>query len=138
MLLWLTIAVCVTLYVVAALTNVKYSSGWREVVTLVCAFVGTIAALAVIIEVVIFCCNHIGVDGYIAQVNARREMLVYQLENNIYDNDNDLGKRELMVDIQNWNEDLARNREVQDDFWIGVFKPNIYDQFEFIELEVME
>ena len=39
-----------------------------------------------------------------------------------------------MTDIQDWNEDLAKYREIQDDFWIGIYIPNVYDQFEFIEL----
>lgn len=79
--------------------------------------------------------GHVGVDGYVSEMNTRREMLVYQYENDIYDNDNDLGKRDLIADIQDWNEDLAWHKEVQDDLWIGIFIPNIYDQFEPIPLK---
>ena len=97
--------------------------------------ISTIGIFGIIISVVVLAINYIGIDGYIAQMNTRYETLVYQYENDIYDNDNDLGKRELMVDIQNWNEDLSSRRERQRDFWIGIDIPNIYDQFEFIELK---
>ena len=97
--------------------------------------ISVIGIFGIIASVVVLAINYIGIDGYIAQMNTRYETLVYQYENDIYDNDNDLGKRELMVDIQNWNEDLSSRREKQRDFWIGIYIPNIYDQFEFIELK---
>ena len=97
--------------------------------------ISVIGIFGIIASVVVLAINYIGIDGYIAQMNTRYETLVYQYENDIYDNDNDLGKRELMVDIQNWNEDLSSRRERQRDFWIGIYIPNIYDQFEFIEMK---
>ena len=97
--------------------------------------ISVIGIFGIIASVVVLAINYIGIDGYIARMNTRYETLVYQYENDIYDNDNDLGKRELMVDIQNWNEDLSSRRERQHDFWIGIYIPNIYDQFEFIELK---
>ena len=97
--------------------------------------ISVIGIFGIIASVVVLAINYIGIDGYIAQMNTRYETLVYQYENDIYDNDNDLGKRELMVDIQNWNEDLSSRRERQRDFWIGIYIPNIYDQFEYIELK---
>ena len=97
--------------------------------------ISAIGIFGIIASVVVLAINYIGIDGYIARMNTRYETLVYQYENDTYDNDNDLGKRELMVDIQNWNEDLSSRRERQRDFWIGIYIPNIYDQFEFIELK---
>ena len=100
-----------------------------------CAVLAVLALIAVIVSLIIMGVNYINVDGYVDRMNVRYDTLVYQYENDVYDNDNDLGKRELMKDIQSWNEDLAANRERQDDFWIGIYQPNIYDQFEFIQLE---
>ena len=97
--------------------------------------ISVIGIFGIIASVVVLAINYIGIDGYIARMNTRYETLVYQYENDIYDNDNDFGKRELMVDIQNWNEDLSSRRERQRDFWIGIYIQNIYDQFEYIELK---
>lgn len=94
-----------------------------------------LGSVCVFLSVLVMATNFIGVDGYTARMNTRYDMLTYQYENDVYDNDNDLGKRELIVDIQKWNEDLSALRERQDDFWIGIYIPNIYDQFEYIKLE---
>lgn len=97
------------------------------------AIVTLLGSIAVFISVIIFCCSYTGVDGQIAEYQARYESLTYQYENDIYENDNDLGKKELMSEIQEWNTSLASYKENQDDFWIGIYIANIYDQFEFIE-----
>lgn len=119
------------------------------VVGIVCAILGecfensVIAAfglfLGIIFVSVILVCGFVMIGNYgsaeadIAQNNQKYESLVYQLENNLYDNDNDLGKKELYNEIREWNEDLAHYQTIQDSFWFGIFYPNIYDQFEFIE-----
>lgn len=97
--------------------------------------IALISFIVSIIMLIVIIINNTNVDAYIAENQMRYDMLVYQYENDIYDNDNDLGKRDLMEDIQEWNEDLAYYREAQDDFWVGIFHPNVYDQFEFIELK---
>lgn len=99
---------------------------------LVIAFLSFLVSIIMLVVIIVANTN---VDAYVAENQMRYEMLVYQYENDIYDNDNDLGKRDLMEDIQKWNEDLAYHRKAQDDFWVGIFYPNVYDQFEFIELK---
>ena len=91
--------------------------------------------VALTISLIVLGVNHIDLKGTLSKIHQRYESLTYQYENDIYNNDNDLGKRDLMEDIQKWNEDLAWYREAQNDFWIGVFIPDIYDQFEYIALE---
>lgn len=101
-------------------------------------FIGVIGALVCgvifVIMLVSVVGNNITVEGSIAACEQRYEILTYQLENHLYDNDNDIGKKELYNQIQSWNEDLAEGKALQHDFWVGIFYPNIYDQFEFIEL----
>ena len=87
------------------------------------------------ISLIVLGVNYINLKGTMSKIRQRYESLTYQYENDIYNNDNDLGKRDLMEDIQKWNEDLAWYQEAQNDFWIGVFIPDIYDRFEYIALE---
>lgn len=130
MIFWLCvllIIICLGLAVYVEKRFCTYS--WLFLAIALISFIVTMVMLIDIIS------RNTNVDAYVAENQMRYEMLVYQYENDIYDNDNDLGKRDLMEDIQEWNEDLAYYREAQDDFWVGIFHPNVYDQFEFIELK---
>lgn len=129
MLFWIFVAILIAgiVWMVCDVKRWRYEGGKLATIT--------VGACAVVISIFIMCVNYIGVDAYIDRMNTRYDMLTYQYENNIYDNDNDLGKRELIVDIQDWNEDLASRQQLQDNFWVGIYYPDIYDQFEPIELE---
>ena len=94
-------------------------------------FIGVVAVIMIIVAIVI----NAGAVSDIATNEQRYECLVYQLENDIYDNDNDLGKKELYDQIQEWNEDLASGKAMRHDPWWGIFWADYYDQFEFIKLK---
>ena len=130
MLFWLvvlSVVVCLGLAVYLEKRFCDYSGPF-----LVIAIIGFIVAIIMLMVIIV---ENTNVDAYVAENQMRYEMLVYQYEHDIYNNDNDLGKRDLMEDIQEWNEDLAYRRKAQDDFWVGIFYPNVHDQFEFIELK---
>lgn len=130
MIFWLVLLLIVVFLGLAVYVEKRfYNYSWPFLgIALISFIVATVMLMEIISE-------NTNVDAYVAENQMRYEMLVYQYENDIYDNDNDLGKRDLMEDIQEWNEDLAYYREAQDDFWVGIFYPNVYDQFEFIELK---
>lgn len=92
------------------------------------------AIIALIMSIFVIDAN-VGIDGKIASNEQRYEALVYQVENGIYENDNDVGKYELYNQVREWNEDLAKGKAMQNDFWLGIFYPDIFDKFEFIELK---
>ena len=127
MLFWISLAILVGGIIWAIVERDSYNDMY-----LVPIILGVFSVFSCLIVLGV---NHIDVNGDIARINVERESLVYQYENDIYDNDNDLGKKELMDDIREYNSRLATMKERQDDFWVGIFIPNIYDQFEFIELE---
>lgn len=75
--------------------------------------------------------EHTGNDGYIARLQTRYDSLLYQAENL------NVCKKQLADQITEWNEDLASNKKLQRDPWVGIFKANIYDEFEFIPIELL-
>lgn len=126
------------LFVIMALAGVFMvaSSSRYDIMELVGGFAICLGLIGTVCCALVAGINHMGVDATVAKLNTRYDNIMFQYWNDIYENDNDVGKRELYADIQKWNEDLAYNQEIQDDLWIGIFIPDIYDQFEFIELEV--
>lgn len=112
--------------------NTKYDTAWLQYTG------GTIAVIAAIVVVIMGFCiidEHTNVEANIERNKQIYNSLVYQLENDLYDNDNDLGKKELYDQIADWNKDLAYYQNAQDDLWYGIFYPNIFDQFEFIKYQ---
>lgn len=134
MLVWVVAIILIILVAAAFLTKNIRNYDVRENTRFLCVFLSVLVTVTILVMSGVSFTNHIGIEGDIAAYNARYESLVYQLENDIYENDNDFGKRDLMLDIERWNADLAEKKADQYDFWIGVFVPNIYDEFEFIEL----
>lgn len=90
--------------------------------------------ITLLISTIGLAASYIGADASIAKWETQYESLTYQLENNLYDNDNDIGKKELMDEIREWNGNLAYHKAIQRNFWVGIYYPNIYDNLEFIPL----
>lgn len=142
MLFWLFVIILVVGIALIVVGNISWKREqhpflyWHdETIDIVGKVVSFISGAVLAIMILILCCSYIDADAKIAENNKRYESLVYQLENNLYDNDNDLGKKELYNEIREWNEDLAYYQNIQGNFWIGIFYPNVFDQFEFINLE---
>ena len=90
MLFWMTIIV-MTLGLI--LFEILFERDF-EIPYIISGVISLFAAAALLIEIAVLAVNYISVDGYVQKMNVRHDMLVYQYENDIYDNDNDLGKRE--------------------------------------------
>lgn len=70
-----------------------------------------LAALCTLaVGVTLLVISAIGTDASIAKWETQYESLTYQLENNLYDND--IGKKELMDEIREWNGNLAYHKAI--------------------------
>lgn len=69
-----------------------------------------------LVGIVVTCTN----DGSELGAAQLHDSLVYQLENDIYDNDNDLGKKELYDQITEWNHKVVSHSKMNDSIWFGM------------------
>lgn len=135
MLFWVLLAITL---VCIAIVIIMISKGFDFEYHCGVGIVTTIIIITLVITVLVMAGSiiytNVMEDSYAEAMVQRHEILTYQLENNMYDNDNEYGKKDLYDQIQAWNEDLARDKIMQDDFWIGIFYYHVYEQFDFIEL----
>ena len=135
MIFWITL---IAVVVFAVLAIVFFDSWNFEWVSILSTIISVIAVVAFVVMLIVVIVNNVGVEASIEANKQRYESLIYQAENNLYENDNDLGKKELANQIQKWNEDLASGKALQDDFWVGIFYADIYDEFNFIPMTVLD
>lgn len=140
MLFWIFVIMFILGIVVLVVGNSawSYRNDMDDFLSCIGSVFVTVGFLVVVISLLIICVEHMGSDGDAAGLAEERKAIVYQLENNLYDNDNDIGKRELFTEITEWNTKIAKWTANQDNFWIGIYYADIYDQFEPIELGELE
>lgn len=94
-----------------------------------------LGGIVLFIELFVLTITYTAMPSDVASNEKRYESLTYQYENDLYDNDNDVGKKELMKEIQEWNEDLAWRKSACNSIWIGWFVPDEFAEFDYIELK---
>lgn len=132
MILWISIFVMVICFVIFIISSNKYDGAWDAIniislVLSITAFVLSMGLGGVSIVA------RAGADAYLASMQEKRAALVYQLENDIYNNDNDIGKKELYSEITEYNCDVAEGKIKQDNIWVYNIYPDVYDELELIE-----
>ena len=132
MILWIFIAITIISCVVSAVSFNKFGGVWDVINTasIVLASLFFILSAGLGVASII---ARTGADAYLASMQEKRSALVYQLENNLYDNDNDLGKKELYSEITEYNCDVAKGKIKQDNIWFYNLYCNVYDELELIE-----
>lgn len=132
MVLWISIFVTVICLVIFIISDNKYGGAWDSIYPISLVFAIMAFALSMVLGGISIIARS-GADAYLASMQEKRIALVYQLENDIYDNDNDLGKKELYSEITEYNCDVAEGKIKQDNIWLYNLYSDVYDELELIE-----
>ena len=90
--------------------------------------------ICAIISIIVISVNCIGSEGEKLAYEQRYESLIYKAKTESIRDEFGIVNKEYIDEVQAWNEDVIKYKEWQRDFWIGIFIPNIYDDFETIDL----
>ena len=132
MILWISIAMTIISFILLAVSCNKFGDFWDFMNCISLVFLIALSLVSVCLGAASVVARA-GADAYLASMQEKRSALVYQLENDLYDNDNDLGKKELYSEITEYNCDVAEGKIKQDNIWVYNLYCNVYDELELIE-----
>lgn len=131
MVLWISIAITIISAIVSVISLNKFSNFWEVIGSISAALAALFFIISAVLGVIAISAS-VGSESYLASMQEKRNALVYQLENNLYDNDNDLGKKELYSEITEYNCDVAKGKIMQDNIWVYNLYSDVYDDLELI------
>ena len=137
MILWISIAIAIISAIVSIISFNKFSNFWDVITSISIALSVLFFIISAVLGVIAISAS-VGSESYLASMQEKRNALVYQLENNLYDNDNDLGKKELYSEITEYNCDVAKGKIMQDNMWVYNLYSDVYDDLELIEFSERE
>ena len=137
MILWISIAITIISVIVINISFNKFRDFWDVIGSISIALAVLFFIISVVLGVIAISAS-VGSESYLASMQEKRNALVYQLENDLYDNDNDLGKKELYSEIIEYNCDVAKGKIMQDNIWVYNLYADVYDDLELIEFDEEE
>lgn len=92
-----------------------------------------IAGIIVAVMIMEMGVNYIRADITAAQLHERYNAIVYKIESDSCRDEFGLLNKEIIDEVQDWNENITYYQAKKDNFWIGIVYPDIYDQFHTID-----
>lgn len=129
MLFWIFV-ILIVVGILMHIVSDKIYSGDLEFCGVVTAFVSFIIA---VVMLAIIICQGAYAPSMVAENQERYKALTYKLESGTCRDEFGLLNKAIVDEIQEWNEDVAYYQVAQDNFWIGIFYPNVFDQLETID-----
>lgn len=130
MLFWLILILFIATLALAIWQNYECEYGiifWTN------SILAMITGCIFVIMMIILPLNYIGVNAEVEKNKEIYNAITYKIESGVCRDEFGLLNKEVVDEIQTWNTELKYKQNIQDDFWLGIFYPNIYDQFECID-----
>ena len=133
------IFIVVILFIVASFALYVWNDKriWTsDTIEFISSCMAVIGVVSFVVLLITYFCIAVTADADYASNIQCREALVYQLENNMYSNDNEVGKFKLYSQIKEFNEDLAVGKTMMNNVWVGCLFPDYYENIDYIPFEI--
>ena len=129
MIFWLCVIILVVSIVIAIIADREFWEG----VEIVSCIIAVSDGIAIIVMAILLCINYSTADADIARNEEIYRALTYKVESEACKDEFGLLSKEVIDEIQEWNESVLHYQKMQDNFWIGIFYPDVFDQFKTID-----
>lgn len=129
MLLWITLAVLIVGITILGLGK-KKNNWFVGCLGVGITVVSTIAGLTMLCQMA---SRNIAIEADLAKYRERYKALVYEVEN--CRDEFGVSSIDIIKEVQEWNEEISYYQKIQDNFWVGILYPHVYDEFELIEYQ---
>lgn len=94
-----------------------------------------ISSIVILVMLICIIGSHTSVEVNLEKNRETYNALMYKMKSTTCRDEFGFLGKEIIDEVQNWNEDIRYYKAAQDDFWVGIFHPNIYDEFETIDYD---
>lgn len=94
-----------------------------------------IGGIGVVISLIIMSLEYTTIDPYLEANREIYKAITYKVENDACKDELGLLSKDVIDEIQEWNKDVRFYQNIQDNFWVGIYYPNVFDEFQIIDYE---
>lgn len=92
------------------------------------------SSVIILMMIIVMAVNYADADMSVIRYREKYKKITYKIEYGDYQK-NEILFREIIDEIEEWNNDINMLKGRQNNFWYGILIPNIYDEFETIEYD---
>lgn len=133
MLFWIFVIIAVAAYIGYAVADLHGND-----IGTIFGIVAAITTAITVIMLVPIIMNNVTAIGEKVIYEQRYDALTYKSQTESIRDEFGIVNKDYIDEVQEWNEGIASNQRMQRDFWVGIFVPNIYDDFELIDLDSIQ
>ncbi len=94
-----------------------------------------IGGIAVVVSLIIMAMEYTTIDSYLEANREIYKAITYKVESDACKDEFGLLSKDVIDEIQEWNKDVRFYQNIQDNLWIGIYYPNVFDEFQTIDYE---